>query len=385
MATEVGTSAGQSAPLAPYVQVDAYVQWQQDEGVPVFGGFYIEDLNAVEVAPWPRKGVKGAIVNLEGTGGVNDAHVVEIAPGGATEPERHLYEELVYVVSGRGTTTVWYEGKPKQTFEWGKGSLFSIPLNAWFQHFNGSGSEPARYLAVTNLPTAMRQYHNREFIFANPFAFVDRFAGDAGYFSGEGELFRNRTQFILETNFVPDVHSMRLHSWAERGGGGSNVMIELAQNTMSAHVSEFAVGMYKKAHHHGPGAHVVILGGTGYSLLWSPGQSEPQKCDWHPGSVIVPPEHWFHQHFNTGPAPARYLALKFQGRKFRQAATYESGTGADVSVKDGGWQIEYEDEERTIHELFEREVARHGAPCRMKAYIPWCTGEVGPTLPAGGD
>jgi hypothetical protein len=49
-------------------------------------------------------------------------------------------------------------------------------------------------------------------------------------------------------------------------------------------------------------------------------------------------------------------------------------------MKDGGRQIEYEDEAREIHEIFEAELAAKGAPCRMKAFIPYCTGEVGPTV-----
>ena len=52
---------------------------------------------------------------------------------------------------------------------------------------------------------------------------------------------------------------------------------------------------------------------------------------------------------------------------------------ADKSVKEGGWQIEYEDEDRRIHEIFEAALAEQGATCKMKAFIPWCTGEVGPT------
>ena len=47
-------------------------------------------------------------------------------------------------------------------------------------------------------------------------------------------------------------------------------------------------------------------------------------------------------------------------------------------MKEGGWQVEYEDEDREIHAIFEKELAAHGATCRMKAFIPWCTGEVGP-------
>ena len=52
---------------------------------------------------------------------------------------------------------------------------------------------------------------------------------------------------------------------------------------------------------------------------------------------------------------------------------------SNVSIKEGGMQIEYEDEDREIHRIFESELEKHGAPCRMKAFIPYCTGEVGPT------
>ena len=99
-----------------------------------------------------------------------------------------------------------------------------------------------------------------------------------------------------------------------------------------------------------------------------------RKADWKVGGmVVVPAEATFHQHFNTGKERARYLALR-------------SGTGlvhpeqrSDVSIEENGWQIEYPNEDRQIHEIFERELKKRGAPCRMKAFIPWCTGEVGPT------
>jgi|SRR5579884_1607001 quercetin dioxygenase-like cupin family protein len=385
MATEI-REAAPAQPIPDWQKVDYYADWQRREGVPIITGFYIEDLKTLELGLWERKGGKGAFVNLEGTGGVNDAHVIEIAPGGKSAPERHLYEEMTYVLSGRGATTVWYDEGEKQTFEWGRGSLFAIPINATYQHFNGSGAEPARYVSVTNAPTILRMFHNDEFLFNNPFKFSDRFSGADGYFSGEGKLYKMRWRHVWTTNFVPDVHTMQLHGWAQRGGGGTNVMLELADNSMGAHISQFQVGMYKKAHRHGPGAHVIILDGDGYSTLWKDDFNQHVKCDWRPGAVVVPPEDWFHQHFNTGAAPARYLALRYSGLKYRQPVNARRGEdGGDVSVKEGGWQIEYEDEDASIHQLFESELRRHGAQCQMKGYLPdRCTGVVGQAL-AGGD
>jgi len=130
-----------------------YEEWVETEGIPIVSGFFVEDLRTIPVEPWERKGAFGCYINLEGTGGTNNAYVCEIPAGSRTKPQRHLFEELIFVLSGRGATTVWQEGGNKQTFEWHEGSLFSPPLNAWHQHFNGQGQEPARYVAVTTAPT----------------------------------------------------------------------------------------------------------------------------------------------------------------------------------------------------------------------------------------
>jgi mannose-6-phosphate isomerase-like protein (cupin superfamily) len=383
MATDLRELAA-SEDLEDLVSVDGYNEWQRAEGIPSMAGFYVDDLKTVELSPWPRKGGKGLFINLEGTGGVNDAQLVEIAPAGHSEPEHHLYEEMVYVVTGRGSTSVWYDESKKQTFEWGPGSVFAIPLNAWYQHFNGSGQQGARYVSVTNAPTVMRLFHNNDFVFGDAWQFRDRFAGEESYFNGNGKLWRRTTRKVWESNFVPDVHGMALPERPDRGGGGSNVHLGLAGNSMGAHISQFQVGMYKKGHRHGPGAHVIILGGQGFSLLWKNDDDEKKKCDWRPGAVVVPPADWFHQHFNTGAAPARYLALRMSGAHFRQTETVVRGEGTGVSLKKGGWQIEYEDEDPTVHKLFENEVKEHGATCMMKGLVAGCTGEVG-VMQEGGD
>ena len=141
------------------------------------------------------------------------------------------------------------------------------------------------------------------------------------------------------------------------------------------------MGTYKKAHRHGPGANLVLLSGTsGYSMLWTKDdRSDMVKADWKKGGlVIVPSDNCFHQHFNTGANRARYLAIYTGGMGLRTPLRVR-GEYAQKSVKLGGWQIEYEDEDREIHEIFERDLKASGTTCKMKAFVPWCTGEVGPT------
>jgi len=171
---------------------------------------------------------------------------------------------------------------------------------------------------------------------------------------------------VWDTNFVPNVRTIPLYLRSNRGAGGSFLHIELAENSMTTHISEFPVGTYKKAHRHGAGAHVAIIGGEGYSLMWPEG--EPiKRFDWHDGSVIVPPERWFHQHFNTGATPARYLALRWGSRKHARPMGQNYGT--DESVKAGGDQIEYADEDPQIRRMFEQELAKRGVACRMDDVI----------------
>jgi quercetin dioxygenase-like cupin family protein len=334
-----------------------YERWIENEGLRVVKGFFIEDLRSLPLDDWQRKGGKGVFINLEGTGDTDDAYVCEIPPGRSLKPQRHLYEEIILILSGRGATTVWNDGGPKQTFEWQEGSLFSPPLNAWHEHFNGQGDRPVRYLAVTTAPLVMNLFHNEDFILRNPHIFIDRFDSQEGYFASQGKTIAPR---IWQSNFIPDVRGFRLVDYKERGAGGTNIKFELSENTLTAHISEFPVATYKKAHRHGPGAHVIILGGEGYSLVWPEG-AERKKVDWHTGSMFVPPDRWFHQHFNTGKDPARYLALRWGSVKHRFGRSFQTA----VNIREGGDQIEYEDENPEIRRLFTSELAKKGLSLRM--------------------
>ncbi len=346
----------------------SYERWAESEGIPFIRTFFVEDIRTVALAPWERKGGKGAFLQMAGAGQVNNCYVCEIPPGGSLKPQRQLFEETIYVVGGSGAATVWHDGGKKQTFEWQTGSMFSPPLNTWHQLFNGSGSEPARYLAVTTAPTMINLLHNLDFIFHNDFAFKDRFDARDEYFSGKGTLYGGEYQGfkfagnVWETNFVPDVRGFKLMEYNVRGAGGRNIKFELSENTTACHISEFPVGTYKKGHRHGAGAHVIILGGEGYSLIWPDGQPI-KRYDWKEGSMVVPPDRWWHQHFNTGREPARYLALRaFGSKKFRGVSPKYKGT---IDRKQGGDQIEYADEDPMVRRMFEESLEKNGLESRM--------------------
>ncbi|MFN0070056.1 MAG: hypothetical protein ACKVVP_01030 [Chloroflexota bacterium] len=350
-----------------------YREFIETEGIPIYEEYSVHCPD-LELAPWPRLGGNGAYVHLTGRSDYLNAYVHEIPAGQQTEVEKHMFEKLIYVVSGRGATSIELPSGKKHTFEWGEGSAFGIPLNAKHQHFNGSGTEAARFAAVTTLPIVVGMYHNVDFVFENPFEFPERY-GEDRYFAGEGEfraLKPGRHQW--ETNFVPDMRSFELPAWEARGAGGNNINFVFADGVMHSHISEFDSGLYKKAHFHNAGANIILVSGHGYSLLWKHGDDplNTVRVDWKPGSLYAPPDGpTYHQHFNTSKVPARYLVFgPFGSRRYNILESWTAmREGADVSSKEGGIQVEYQDEDPRILELFEQECAKVGTECRMRAYL----------------
>jgi gentisate 1,2-dioxygenase len=140
---------------------------------------------------------------------------------------------------------------------------------------------------------------------------------------------------------------------------------------MRSHMSVFAPRLYKKAHRHGPGVVIVIPSGEGYSVMWQEG-GERVVIPWREGSVFVPPARWFHQHFNVGGVPARYLAFHLP----------RGLTGGTERVQDRARdQIEYLDEDPWIRQKFDEELAQRGLTSLMpaEAYLDrnyrWAGGE----------
>lgn len=334
-----------------------YTRFIAGEGLDILNGNYVPSLHEIELKPWARRGGSAVFLNHDASRTTNDCYVMEIPAGGELAPHRQLFEETVLILSGRGSTVVWDDKGNRVSFEWGPGSIFGIPLNAHHQHFNGQGDKPARYVAVTNMPPIFNVFEDPEFIFGTAHDFAGRFSGEPDYFAESGE----QNGLLLETNFVHDAVNLPLIEAGERGAGGGHIRFQLAKSSLNSHISQFPVGTYKKCHRHGPGAHVIILSGEGYSLMWPEG-AEPQRYEWKPGAMIVPPNMWWHQHFNTGTTPARYLAFKYEGVAIRN----EQGVPkAWISTRIGGDQIDYADETAEVRSMFENALAENGLDSKM--------------------
>lgn len=357
--------------------IDPYLDWIKAEGVPVVNNYAIY-LFDVETKMWPRFGMKGAACHCDGRGDFASMFLFELPPGGASTPQRHLYEEVIYVLEGTGSTQVEFADGSKRSFEWGPRSLFAVPINAKHRHFNGSGQNRALFVTTTDMPLIMNVFRNEKFVFDTPFEFSERI-GKADYFSGGGDLIMVRPgNHTWETNFVPDLEKIELTEWDERGEGSSIILFVLADGTMHAHISEMPTGTYKKGHRHGPGAHVMIVSGTGYSLFWWDDGRDFERLEWRHGMVFPPVENQWHQHFNTGTKPARYLATSvgsirypLTARKRRSTGTTSEGAKIAVgtSTKEGGDQIDYDDQDPRIHPMFLEEMRKHGAVSKMDKYF----------------
>ena len=189
-----------------------YVKWIREQGLPIIGGYGVESVLGLPRAPWRRLGGSGTFIKLEGFEGVTGMYVAEIPPAGTLNPEKHLYEELIYILQGRGATELYAPGSEKKSvFEWQAGSLLSVPLNTWHRLSNGSGTEPAVFLGFTNAPMILDIFHRPEFVFGDNYVFDDRYDGRADYFTDESQYTTVQSGDLRWlTNFVSDVRQARL-------------------------------------------------------------------------------------------------------------------------------------------------------------------------------
>jgi quercetin dioxygenase-like cupin family protein len=91
-----------------------------------------------------------------------DAYMQIIPPGSRSGKHRHLAEECLYVVEGRGYDLHqdcdveitddyhWIPQNEIKRFDWEAGDVIYIPPNTIHQHFNADAGQPARLISAIN-------------------------------------------------------------------------------------------------------------------------------------------------------------------------------------------------------------------------------------------
>ena len=103
-----------------------------------------------------------------------EAYIQEIPPDGRSGKHRHMAEEFVFVLEGRGyslhrdvqaevgETYHWRPDTTAKRFNWEAGDWMYIPVNTIHQHFNDDGDEPARLLCATSMLFKWLGWHDLE-------------------------------------------------------------------------------------------------------------------------------------------------------------------------------------------------------------------------------
>jgi quercetin dioxygenase-like cupin family protein len=365
----------------------AYDRFMDEEGVPIYRGIGAKSVANLPMVPWKRLGGRGTYIQLYGTEGLWGMYAVEVPGAGALNTERHLYEKVVLVLEGRGSTEVWQEGQPKRhVFEWQKGSLFSIPLNAFHRVVNAS-SAPALILCGTSAPNVMNLIDNRDFVFNCPHAFTERFSGGDDFFKPNDDIEPDpvRGLAMRRTNFIPDILNAELPLDNRRSPGYRRMEPMMAGNRFYQFIGQYETGRYSKAHKHHSTAVLICLKGRGYTYTWHEslgltpwrdGCSEKVgRQDYDYGGIVSAAPmagDWYHQHFGVAKEGLRVLAWHGPNNHPALKAGRPGEAMKDIwamDVSKGGAAIPYHMEDPHLRYEYEAALAKEGAKSRMDAAL----------------
>ena len=363
-------------------QPTPYDAFMESEGIPVFRDIGISKVQNLPLFPWKRTGGKGHYIQLLGTETKWGCFVVEVPAAGALHAQKHMYEEIYLVVEGRGTTEVWQEGDTKKhVFEWQKGSMFSIPMNAWFRLVNATNSG-ALLLAGNTAPNVLNMINSVDAVFNNPFVFRDRFNGADDFFKPKDDIEPDpvRGLAMRRTNFIPDVINCELPLDNRRSPGWRRVEPFMTNNQFYFWIGQHEQGRYSKAHAHTSAAILICLKGKGYTYTWpercgeTPWQDgkgdQVKRVDYEPvGLVTAAPggARWYHQHFSAGPEPLRLTAWFGPHNPGRDpgapGSKHVDYTAMDVT--EGGTSVPYWMEDPHLRQEYEADLRANGIASRM--------------------
>jgi gentisate 1,2-dioxygenase len=257
----------------------------------------------------------------------------EAWPGWKLLGHRHLIDAVIYIVQGRG-----YSILDAVRYDWEAGDFLCVPTFGWHRHVN-VGDEPVTYIASTTTPFSMAlgvsihedERYPEHWVFAQKSEDARRtlIPGGAevnGAVNGAVPGSQSVAEFGAEhslashlyeqqVNFAPAEESRRRASrvvvkpadiqFGRTRMGNLAYVVDprLGFNThvMSTLLADIPAGRHSGAHRHLYEEVNYVLAGEGYSVI------DDRTYEWKAGDSLNIPVFAWHQHFNTGAEPARFL------------------------------------------------------------------------------
>lgn len=273
---------------------------------------------------------------------------------------RHNIEAVIYILQGRGYSVI--DGI---RYDWEPGDFICVPIFAWHRHLNPS-DENMIYVAATTGPLGMALgtaiYEDDRF----PENWVVGQEGDKSLKTLiPGGLNTTKVTIARDTDIslseMDNLYSQQLSFAANeekvrRQGKvlvkGMNLKLEKTRMGYLAYavdpkvgfhsmvlgslLAEIPVGRHSGAHRHLYEEVNYILAGQGYSII------EDRKVEWKAGDALCIPVFGWHQHFNTGEEPARFLV--HHNRPFMENLGHmvvqqgETADGLEAATRNGSYR-----------------------------------------------
>ena len=303
--------------------VDPYQDWLERESVPVVNSRMI-NLFELTLAPWARFGMDGAACHVEGRCDYLTTFVFELKPGQSSAPARNVHETCTYVLSGSGKSVFTLSDGRSINVEWAAGEAFSAPVNASCIHTADAGA-PARIVSFTDLRYLMGLYRNEAFLFENA-----------------APMTRRQNESVAAGLSAP---VLKMELVRNRGS------LALAAGSIGCDITELAPHSADPAARQMQGAHLLCLSGSGFSLSFDSETSPLTRVDWAPGVLIGLPSMSFHQHFNVGDSPARFMKVELGSLTSPIFRSRRSAYGDETVYASGSATISREDERSDVAAL----------------------------------
>ena len=246
--------------------------------------------------------------------------------GWKTLGHRHTVEAVIHVLQGTGHSVI--DGV---RYDWEPGDFICVPMFAWHRHVN-TGEKDFIYVAATTGPLSLALglavYEDERY----PEYWVFGQKGERaietlipGATDGTRVLIRQESvgSPVNSTDALYEEQLLFAHREEKRRRSGK-VLVKgnrsrfektpmgrityvidpktgFLMRVLGTQLAEISPGKHSGAHRHIYEEVNYILSGKGYSVI------EDKRCDWAKGDVLCIPVFSWHQHFNTGDGPARFL------------------------------------------------------------------------------